>query len=203
MKIFHAIMARRAQHLAGRLAPFLPHEGKVLDIGCGTGHNAAALELARPGLEVQGLDVVDISALGPGPAIFDGQNLPFPDGAFDACLLLFVLHLPSDPAALLHEARRVTDRLLVVQSTYRGPLARSALVLRGLIQGRAALGLSRRIGLVKDGPDPLQTKQYWERDRLEELFGRCGWQVAELRPEPWPLAPWLELSRDLYLLRPS
>ena len=59
-RVLERMLERRAEALARRIAPFLADDGTVLDIGCGTGHNAAALRVLRPQLAVCEADVVDM-----------------------------------------------------------------------------------------------------------------------------------------------
>lgn len=188
----------RAEGIARRVAPHLPPGGRVVDIGCGTGHNGRALE-ARLGLSVRGVDVVDLGVLGPAPTLFDGKRLPFEDGAFDAGLLLFVLQYPDDPAALLAEAARVArGPVVVLQSTYRGPAARLALAARSRLLGLAAYEAGRRVGLVRGGARAALTpRRAFARPRLLALCGEVGLRVAVLEPEP-SLTP--GLGRDLLRL---
>lgn len=93
------------------LEPFLPRltgQGcrRVLDLGCGTGHDALAL--ARRGFEVEGVDYSQVAidearrlAEAEGLAIGlrqgdIGQPLPYPDRGFDAVISNLVLHSFAD-----------------------------------------------------------------------------------------------------------
>lgn len=195
--MFNRVLNRRAEALTARVGPFIEVGSKVLDIGCGTGHNAATIR-ERRGCSVTQVDVVDMSVLGPPPTIFDGRALSFCDQAFDAGLMLFVLHYCSDPEALLGEARRVIRRrLLVVQSTYRSPVDLALLRAREWAQGRMAFRLARAAGLIKPCGCALTPVQFMTREKLEGLFRRTGWNVGRLQAAYWPMTG---LSRDLYVL---
>ena len=54
-----AVMERRARQLVDHVGAWLPAEGRVLDLGSGTGHLSARLQRER-GLEVVTADVSDI-----------------------------------------------------------------------------------------------------------------------------------------------
>ncbi|WP_243229809.1 bifunctional 2-polyprenyl-6-hydroxyphenol methylase/3-demethylubiquinol 3-O-methyltransferase UbiG [Microbacterium sp. CIAB417] len=89
-------------------------EGRVLDVGGGTGVHARSLQ--ERGFDVILIDpvpehVAAAAASGVASQIGDARSLPFPDGSFDAVLMLGPLyHLASatDRVRALNEARRVT-----------------------------------------------------------------------------------------------
>ncbi|MFC1415918.1 methyltransferase domain-containing protein [Streptacidiphilus cavernicola] len=89
---------------------------RVLDLGCGSGHELARLE--EDGAVAFGIDssAVMLQAshsrltdddLPARLAQADGARLPFRAGVFDACRIERVLQHVADPAAVLAEARRV------------------------------------------------------------------------------------------------
>ncbi|HEV3378608.1 MAG TPA: class I SAM-dependent methyltransferase [Thermoleophilaceae bacterium] len=94
------------------------HAGRsVLDLGCGLGGYSKVL--AESGLEVQALDVVAeyverARSIGVDAQVYDGEHLPLPDGSVDTVILLEVVEHLDDPARLLHEARRVARRNVLV-----------------------------------------------------------------------------------------
>lgn len=122
---------RRARFVVRLIRPHLP-SGPVLDLGAGTGHTA--VRLAQDGCSVTMADVpphagalgqrlvaAPIAArlgreYGVPRVLYDGVTLPFPDRAFSAVLLAFVLHHCPDPLAVLREAARVSrGRVLVLE----------------------------------------------------------------------------------------
>ena len=90
--------------------------GEVIEIGFGSGHNipfypaavvqVTAIEPAGLGWELAGkrlrASTVPVKWSG-----LDGQDLPFPDGSFDAALSTWTLCTIPDVAAALDEVRRV------------------------------------------------------------------------------------------------
>ena len=76
---------------------------RVLDVGCGTGHLAAAVCAVSGASEVHGVDLspvyVDTRGHNPDPRldfrVGDACALDYPDGAFDRVLSLLVLHSSS------------------------------------------------------------------------------------------------------------
>jgi SAM-dependent methyltransferase len=80
-------------------------DGRVLDVGCGTG--ALAVRLAARGLDVVGVDpsaemLSVLSKRGPGieAVVADGAALPFPDGEFDLSYCVAVMHHIAEPTAV-------------------------------------------------------------------------------------------------------
>jgi SAM-dependent methyltransferase len=88
---------------------------RVLDVGCGVGVTDAHL-VKRVG-ELHGADVspgvLDSAAAG-NPSVsyrsFDGKQLPYEDGSFDAAFAICVFHhvAPGERSALMAEMNRVT-----------------------------------------------------------------------------------------------
>jgi ubiquinone/menaquinone biosynthesis C-methylase UbiE len=116
----HPVLAAVLDVAMGPLAPLRPGvvaqaEGRVLEIGAGTGLNLPlygpithldAIEpdphmLRRARARAEGLGVpVTFHAIG-------AERLPFPDASFDTVVATFVLCTIPDPAAALREAMRV------------------------------------------------------------------------------------------------
>lgn len=81
----------------------------VLDVGCGSGADSAALGSA--GAEVIGIDLTAAQLRDRPPATIvvagDGRALPFPSGSFDAVVCSNVLEHTPNPEDLLCEMARV------------------------------------------------------------------------------------------------
>ena len=88
---------------AGRYEP----GGRVLDLGCGVGHDLVRLRAA--GLTAVGLDPsAHALARADGPVVRgDGARLPFLEDDFDGCRIERVLQHVQDPGAVLDEVIRV------------------------------------------------------------------------------------------------
>ena len=121
----HAGWQRAAAHYTGTFAhataPFVAPlldaarvaaDKRVLDVACGPGHVAAAA--AARGAVAQGLDfsaaMVGIARRTYSGIVVtegDAENLPYPDGAFDAVVSNFGIHHVPRPEAALAECKRV------------------------------------------------------------------------------------------------
>ena len=104
-------------------SPFIAPADRLIEIGSGPGSVLAVL--AERGLSATPLDIAD-SSFNDGfrPTLYDGKRMPFEDRAFDAALLLTMLHHTPDPDAILREAARIARRLIIVEDVYSGPLQR-------------------------------------------------------------------------------
>jgi len=113
---YASFMGRYAEPLAVRFADWAAvRAGRVLDVGCGPGAQAA--ELARrlgPGavcaVEPSASFARAAASRLPGVAVSRAaaENLPFADGVFDAALAQLVVHFMADAVAGLREMGRVT-----------------------------------------------------------------------------------------------
>lgn len=122
------IKQRRVRALASVLAPLIPQDATVLDVGCGDGAIAAALIEQRPTLNIRGLEVSRRAETRIPVSLFDGRHLPFPDAGFDVVLFTDVLHHTSHAEELLREGRRVArDAVVVKDHCADGALARRTL----------------------------------------------------------------------------
>ena len=109
----HQLVFRAGAEIGRRacLAFASPGE-RWLDVGCGTGHLAAAL--AAAGLQVTGVDA-DSRMIAAAKTRFpelsfetaDASFLPFPDGSVDGIVATSVLGCLEDPAGFVAEAARV------------------------------------------------------------------------------------------------
>lgn len=107
----------RAKNIAKKLAPYIPENGKVLDIGSGSGNNAEALA-ALVKADFTLIDVVDWNISDLPFMLFDGENIPFKDKEFDIAFLLDVLHHSENEEALIKEAMRVVKKVVVLEEVH-------------------------------------------------------------------------------------
>ncbi|MEO7797869.1 MAG: methyltransferase domain-containing protein [Opitutaceae bacterium] len=127
---FHStrVHTRRVRILAAAAAPLLPANARVLDVGCGDGRVAAEIGRHRADVSFVGVEVAPRAGCLIPVTPFDGNHLPFPDGSFDATVIVDVLHHTEDPAPLLREAARVSrDAVLLKDHLREGCCAQATL----------------------------------------------------------------------------
>ena len=188
----HYVAPRRARILAGVLAPLLPENGRVLDVGCGDGALSHELLRVSPELDIEGIEVLPRAPTAIGVSAYDGKHIPFADKSFDVVMFVDVLHHAADPAHLLSEAARVASKWVVIKDhTAEGLLA------------HATLRFMDRVGNKRHGV--ALPYNYWRRSQWQREFERAGlrpliWKDS-LQLYPWP-ASWL-FDRRLHFVTQS
>jgi len=99
-----------------RLLPAAPHGGKLLEVGCGTGHWSEYF--ARKGFAVTGVDIsermIAVARQRNIPSgtfeVADAERLPFVSGSFDVVAAITVLEFTADPAQVVCEMTRCVKK---------------------------------------------------------------------------------------------
>jgi len=105
------------------LLPYLCHNMRLLDFGCGDMTFAKELKKTLPALKITGVDVLDFGKRYKDILYkrYDGHVLPFGNGAFDAVVSWHVFHHTTEPFALMRECMRVAkNSIYIVEPTFRG-----------------------------------------------------------------------------------
>jgi demethylmenaquinone methyltransferase/2-methoxy-6-polyprenyl-1,4-benzoquinol methylase len=171
----------------------LPHGGRVLDVGVGTGDMALALQHRWPGSTVVGLDpTLEMMRVGqrkPGAETVrwtqgDGLRLPFPDSYFDAVTSAFLLrNVPDVPSALAEQCRvvRPGGRVVCLEMTWpRTP------VLGPLFQFYFANLMPHITGILSGQPAayrylPRSVQRFMAPEELKGTMERVGLQNVRYR----------------------
>ncbi len=120
-------MKARAGLMVNRFSIFLTNSKKIIDIGSGT--CLIAFHLQREGRKVTPVDIQNNSIYPEIKVIvYDGLKLPFKGKSFDTALLITVLHHTPSPEIVLKEAIRVSDKIIVVETTYENWLGKIFIV---------------------------------------------------------------------------
>jgi SAM-dependent methyltransferase len=136
-----AIHLPRVERVARALAAQIGRASSLLDIGCGDGTVAFSIAKKVGADRVAGVDI-KIRPKTVIPVIpYDGEHLPFPDGAFEAVVLSDVLHHCPRPEVVLREALRVSARVVAIKDHFRfGEVSRAILLAMDMV-GNAAPGV--------------------------------------------------------------
>jgi len=109
----------RVKRLGAILAPLIPLNADVLDVGCGDGRLAQALCRQRPDIRLVGLDVFARPEGCVPVQVFDGLHIPMDARTFDLVMFVDVLHHSDRPASLLAEAARVSKGSVLIKDHLR------------------------------------------------------------------------------------
>ena len=109
-----------AKYKIERIQEYLSPKDRILDIGTGPG--SVCLLMNGNGYNVTPVDVID-QTLSPeiDPEIYNGKKLPYKNSSFDTALILTVLHHTSNPEGILLEAKRVANKIIIIEDIYSNP----------------------------------------------------------------------------------
>lgn len=180
-----AVMERRARQLIADVEAWLPADGRLLDLGSGTGHLSARLQRER-GVEVVTADVSDMHVVGPAPVMIADGVLPFEEDTFAAALLFFMLAYPSDPVGVLAEAARVTrGPIILVQTLYSNRLGYAWLRLREFVWTIVAFRVSQAVGYVPPKTAfTMNTRRFYTAHALRRDVTAAGLRIRSRRERP-------------------
>ena len=183
--IFDAVMERRARQLMESVSAWLPAQGRVLDVGSGTGHLSALLERER-GLDVVSTDVCDMHVVGRPPVLVADGAFPFEEKTFSAALLFFMLHYPSNPAAVLAEAARVTGGpIILIQSLHSGGVSYAWLRVREFLWTYVAFYVSKLLGYVPSASTfTMRARRFYTAETLGRDLTAAGLRVRSRHERP-------------------
>lgn len=183
------VFSRRVQVLSRALADLMPHDARVLDVGCGDGSIAALIQQHRPDLTITGIDVLVRPHTRIPVTAFDGTTIPFSDDQFDAVMFVDVLHHTQDPLVLLREAARVARKAIVLKDHTRD----------GWLSG-PTLRLMDWVGNAPHGV--VLPYNYWPEQQWRAAFAELRLQPSAWRQQlglyPWPAS--LLFERTLHFV---
>jgi len=169
----HRVHLPRVERVARALAVQIGRAGSLLDVGCGDGTVARDIA-SRVGVgsgRVAGVDVKVRPEVAIEVVAYDGEHLPFADGAFEAVVISDVLHHCHDPRAVLREALRVAGRVVAIKDHFRlGPVSEKILLWMDIV-GNA-------------GPAVEVRGTYFSPREWAEMAAAAGGRITGIE---WPL----------------
>jgi ubiquinone/menaquinone biosynthesis C-methylase UbiE len=165
-------------HLSGYVMDALPQNGKLLDIGCGTG--LFVERYSEDGRYVVGLDIskkmieqARTRCRECDYTVGTGEKIPFNDNTFDAISSLLVFSYVRDPEAMLGEAYRVLKP--------GGAIAICTLGKKLLTRGIPAI---YQIGEKMNVQHVVMKnfgERYYNRKEMHELFSQAGFSEIQVK----------------------
>ncbi len=165
-------------HLSGYVMDALPQNGKLLDIGCGTG--LFVERYSEDGRYVVGLDIskkmieqARTRCRECDYTVGTGEKIPFNDNTFDAISSLLVFSYVRDPEAMLGEAYRVLKP--------GGAIAICTLGKKLLTRGIPAI---YQIGEKMNVQHVVMKnfgERYYNRKEMHELFSQAGFSEVQVK----------------------
>lgn len=183
MRLLHPIMRRRARDVLRKseLHLHLPAQGRVLDLGCGSGHIAEAVTRHTPRLRCLSVDPMwlpsarmraRLAEQGASAVQADGAHLPFPNASFDGAWAAFVLHhmMPDRQDAVLNEVARVLRPkgvFVLIEDTPSNP-----------DEAAVTLHADRRLNFEDaSAPHHYRSPQEWQA-----ALAACGFAISRVIP---------------------
>jgi SAM-dependent methyltransferase len=179
---YERFLGRWSRVLAGPFADFarLPENGRVLDVGCGTGSLAITLAERRQRDRAAGIDIAPpyvafarSRGMAVEFAVGDACRLPYADSSFVAALAQLSLNFVPDAASAVREMRRVVQPGGIIAAAvwdFRG-----GLVFQRLFWDTAA-GLDPVAGATRDR---LFSSPIGLPDGLPALWREAGLAAVE------------------------
>lgn len=176
-----AVFRRRVRVLARHIAETIGAGDSVLDVGCGDGTIAQAVMERRPELSFRGIDVMLRPHSAISSEVYDGNTIPFADGAFDWVTIVDVLHHTDDPAAVLGECVRVARCGVVIKDHLReGFAANSTLRIMDWVGNRG-----HDVRLPYNYPSKAEWFDIFATLKVEPTVWK---ETLNLYPQPFNLA---------------
>jgi len=168
---------REGKRLKRRFFAFIRPEGRVLDLGCGTGFNQCFLSSGQTYFGIDALRLKESTQYAFPFLLGMAEYLPFRDNSFDSAICIATLDHVGQPTMVISESLRILRPGGVLGIMNKGEieggrLARYAvylrLGLRKLLHGNIA-GLKRGLLEVVTGAEDDFHMYHFDRDSLRTL----------------------------------
>lgn len=164
--VYKPFLNFRAKFLGKFISPYIPKNCTVLDVGCGNMLISKYLNRFNESSPT-GLDVINMNLTNLPNKIYNGKNIPYPDGKFDVSLLMGVLHHCPNPEALLLETKRVTkQRIVLFEDVYFNSLEKIWIEARDII------------GNLPEEPRMNFSLKFHNTEEWEQIFKRLNLNIS-------------------------
>ncbi|OGZ17386.1 MAG: hypothetical protein A2Z78_01290 [Candidatus Nealsonbacteria bacterium RBG_13_36_15] len=162
------------------LEVFVQEGEKIIDIGGGGGWISQELQ-KRKNTKNTLLDVIDLNQTDLPLIIYDGENMPFEDNAFDTALLICVLHHCQNPDEVLKEAKRIVrNKIIIIENISTSRFDRITLCIKDAITNIIFCFLVNSLKKITNLPFHFKTVSEWE-----EIFDKLDLKVV-YKKDPLP-----------------
>jgi len=152
-KIFHFLICNGlkwdSKEKINNIISYIDKKDKIIDIGSGSG--IISFELKKKGFDIVSMDIKDVS-IRETPLIYNGDKIPFDDKKFTISLLLTVLHHTKNTENLLKEAKRVSNKIIIVEDIYNN-----------FIQKHLTFKVDSLFNLEFNNPHNNKTDKEWKK----------------------------------------
>ena len=168
-------------HELDRICALFPPGARILELGAGTGYQAA--RLSERGFDVTALDLPDAERTAEYfPVVpFDGIRLPIATGSVDVVFSSNVLEHVEDLPGLLAETSRVLRAGGMAVHTMPSPTWRAAATILHPVAGLVQQLARRRVGSAPTAGTPTDQRHLARRRLLPGPHGNFPSAWAELR----------------------
>lgn len=146
---------------------------KILDLGAGSGQIAQILH--DNGVKVTLVDIQDYNQTNLPLILYNGQKLPFKDNSFDWAILISVLHHCENPTLVLREAKRVSQKIILIEDIYSNWWNKLFLEFNDWLFN---LPFGREMG--KNFKTDLDWKRIFQKLGLKLKGEKQGWTILHL-----------------------
>jgi len=126
--------------------PYIKKGEKVLDIGAGSGYIS---EILSKKANMTLLDVKDYNQTKLPLKLYDGSKIPFKGKSFDTVMLITVFHYIPNQLEFLKEAKRVCNKIIIVDDVYETAFGKFVVSLNDAIISNT-VGIFTKFNFLKD-----------------------------------------------------
>ena len=161
--LIERVIKRMTKRTADFIEDFIEEKEKIVDIGAGGGWISQEIQ-ERKKTENVLLDVINLNQTDLPLIMYDGENMPFDDNAFDTALLICVLHHCENPSRVLQEAKRIVkNKIIIMEDIAKPPFGEIALRLKDAVINVGFCLIVNALKEITNLPFYFKTVSEWEQ----------------------------------------